>query len=236
MEDSTTAQVIAIQETGSDKLRNQFLSDWQEKAYGIAKTHSRKFGRKPTDDELSVSLRAVNEAINSFHLDKHKQFGPFAYRVIINKLIDHFKQDKATVSYKTFDDEELTLIADKKVSSEYESMERSKDLAQQRRDELVKLERIMNNLNFTLKDILDSKPEHKDSLQEVQKLAMHIVGLKLGERFIKENPHSRELIRLIGVDSRIIKRYRPYLTAWIVTFVYNFPAMRSFLNSYRKGV
>lgn len=231
--------VLAIQQSPksrSDELRNQFIRDWKDKAFKIVSNHSKKFLRKPTQEELSISLEALNEAINRFDINKYKNFEIFARRVILNKLVDYFRETELTKKeYITYEDDTLTKVYDKKAVSDYASSEIYQDLEQKRGEEIRKFKTIMSNLGYSFDDILKSQPKHSDSRGMIRQHAVNIVKSGLGDRLLKENPPSKDLIKLIGIDRRTLRKYRPYLFAWIVVILYDFPIIRSYLGLNREG-
>jgi RNA polymerase sigma factor len=234
MED-VDARVLDIQRTGSSELRNSLLSDLKNEAFKVASINCRKLGRKLTDEEFSIALHALNEAIDCFDQKKNTSFKTFSSKVIVSRLIDFFRKEKTEREYIALH-KNIVLISDQKSISEFKNKQREKDLAKQRREELLKFKEILENLGYTWTDIIQNRPKHRDSLEKLQRIAIHIVNLRLGERYIKENPLSRELRKLIGVDRRTLTKYRPYLCSFIIAFTYDFPIIKNYLDFFRKEV
>lgn len=195
----------------------------KEKALKMAEIYCRRFGRKPTDDEKSIALTAWFEAERKFNPEKQAKLETFAEKVIIRRLINYFKKKVSVEKHIAYDVDITTVPA-----SDTETDE-------ERLHELERFERIMNNLGYDLADFEKTyKPRYRETRKKLQEIALHIVGLGLGMRFIKEKPHSRELLKLINADRRIIRKYRPYLTAIIVTYVYDLPIIRGYVEALRK--
>jgi RNA polymerase sigma factor len=222
-------RILDIQRTGSNELRNRLLSELKNEAYEITRMHCNKLGREPTSEEFSIALYALNEAIDRFDQNKNPSFGAFVSKMIFHRLINFFRKEKQR-EFVEYDSPNIALLSDRtNVDKEY-----YEDL----REELIRFNQIIGNLGYKWSDIMQNRPTHKDSLEKLQRIAIYIVNLGLGERFIKENPLSRQLKKLIGsgVDRRTLKKYRPYLCALIVVYLYDFPIIRNHLDSFRKEV
>lgn len=191
-----------------------------------------KLGRDPTDDEVSIALSAVHDAIKSFDETKNRNAGFIGYagKVIQNRLIDFFREEKkrkkCTVLHPN-----VSLFVDQQSFDEYRTKQFNEDLHQ----DIMKFTGILGNIGYTLGEMQENKPKRRDAREKLKNIAAHIVELGLGERYIKENPLSRELGKLIGIDRRILRKYRPYLCGLIIVLLY-FPAMRTYIGFSRKEI
>lgn len=237
---SIVERVLEVQRTGSNELKNDLLSDLKDRAYEVARQHCRKYGREPSDEEYSIAMQALNKAIDSFELEKSSKFETFAKRIITLKLVDFFREEQKAKELVALDNEKITLISDRKSSSEFKNKEASKDLAEQRKEELIRFQAIISELGYTWTDIMQNRPKHKDSLEAIQEIALYIVGLGLGERFLEENPFSRKLTKLIAkerdIKRRTLVKYRPYLCALIIICIHEFPVLKNYLDFFNKEV
>lgn len=237
---SIIERVLEVQRTGSNQLKNDLLSDLKDRAYEVARQHCRRYGREPSDEEYSIAMQALNDAIDTYDLKKNSKFETFAYRVITLKLIDLFREEKKSKEFVAYDNEKITLISDLKSSSEFRNKEASKDLAEQRKEELLRFQAILRDLGYSWTDIMQNRPKHQDSLETIREIALYIVGLGLGERFLEENPFSRKLTKLIvkerDIKRRTLVKYRPYLCALIIICIHDFPVLRDYLDFFKKEV
>jgi RNA polymerase sigma factor len=237
MED-VDARVLDIQRTGSSELRNSLLSDLKDEAFKIASINCKKLGRELTGEEFSIALHALNEAIDRFDPRKNTSFKTFSSKVIVSRLIDFFRKEnsRSEKEFIPFDNKNIAIISDRRAITEFKDKQHFEDIAQQRKEEILKFERIIGNLGYTWDDIIQNRPRHRDSIEKLHSIALHIVGQRLGERFLKENPCSRELKKLIGIGGRMLTKYRPYLCALIIAYAFDFPVMKNYLHSFRKDV
>lgn len=225
--DNIFTRVLAIRKTGSNEARNELLSDLKDEAVKAASAY---LGRMPTGEEYSIALDAVNKAIDSYDQTK-SSFKTYSSKMIFYKLMEAFKKEKPKKIFVSYDNTNITILSDIKASEEYKTKESAEDL----RDELIRLQKILRNLGYTWADIRQNRPSHKDSLERLKSIALRITSFHLGERYIKENPLSRELKKLIGsgIDRRTLTKYRPYLCSLVIVLTYDFPIMQKYLG-FRK--
>lgn len=242
MLDSITIQVLYIQQTGSVELKNQlksqFLKEFEPKVLQIAQKHCAKYNRVITssDEEFSVALRAAEEAMEDFNPEKAAKFETFASLVIARRLINYYKEEKRHQKrFVAFDKDKVVQIHDKKANAQ---IGREKDLAEARKEELEELNELLSDYGYTLSDVFKNKPDRDDARKRLITVGLHIVKKGLGERFLEEQRCSKELESLIGmgVRRRWLKEYRPYLVAFIITYLYNLPLMQSYLTLLGKEV
>lgn len=224
-------RVLDIKRTGSRELRNKFLRDYKDDAFSIARIYCfKKLGREPTDEELSIALNAMNEAIDKYDQKKEASFRTFTDKVISSRLLDFFRKEKVRRKYVVSHPNVAMLsVSERQSIAEY----RTKQLSDDINDEIIEVIRILGDVGYTWDEAMQNKPSHRDSLARLKNIAHHIVSLRVGERFIKENPLSREMRKLIGVDRKTLKKYRPYLCVLIIVLLYDFPVIRSYVG-FRK--
>lgn len=227
---SIFVRVLDVKQNGSAELRNEFLRNLKNDILRLTAIYCRKAGREPTDEEFLIALEAVDEAIDRYN-EKEASFDTYASTVISSRLIDFFRREKRRKKkFVAHNHENLKIILDRKASMEHKNRELFEDL----QDELARLHRILSNLGYTWADIKQNKPTHNDSLEKLHEIALHISKLNIGERYLKENPMSRELSRelrkITGVDRRTLKKYRPYLCTLVIVYTFDFPIIKGYLR------
>lgn len=226
--DDINDRVLDIQRSHSNELRNRLLSDLKDEVYKIAKIHCNKIGREPTNEEFSIALHTMNEAIDHFDQNKNKSFGAFVRKMICYRLIDFFRKEKQR-EFVLYDNPNIALLS-------HRTSNVDKEYTENLRDELVRFSQLIGNIGYKWADIRRNRPKHRDTLGQLLNIAIYIVKLGLGEQFIKENPISRRLRKMIGVDRRTLKRYRPYLCSIIIVYIYDFPIIRHHIETLRREV
>lgn len=223
-------QLLNIQKTKSRELRNNFLIHWKDEAFKTAYIYCReKLGREPTEEEKSIALNGMNEAIDRYDQKQDANFITFSSKVIFSRLIDFFRKEK-TIRKHAVPHPNIALISDWRAMTDYNTKQFSEDL----RDELVEAQEILSRFGYTWFDIIDNRPKHRDSLERLLWIGYRIVNLGFGERFLMEKSVHKELKKLIDVDQRTLRRYRPYLTALVVAYTHDLPIIRNYLERRRK--
>lgn len=226
-------RILAIQKTGSNELRNSLLIELKNEAYKIAKLYCQKLGREPTSEEFSIALYTLNEAIDLYDQNKNMSFRTFVSNMIHYRLMDFLKKEKKEKQKNLveYDNPNVALISDRPSNVD-------KEFTEDLRRELIRFNQIIEILGYKWSDIMHNRPTHRDSLEKLQSIAIYIVNMGLGERYLKENPLSRQFMKIIrsGIDRRTLKRYRPYLCALIIVYLYDFPIIKSHIDSFRREV
>lgn len=95
------------------------------------------------------------------------------------------------------------------------------------KDEILRLQSILSGMGYTWDDVAKHAPTHKDHVEKVKEMALYIafqVGKCDGGKL------NDALKKLIGENWKTMKKYRPYLYALAIVYIYDFPLLRSYLN------
>ena len=242
MSDRTTAsdgrvedRVAAIQQ-GDHPLRNELITDYQP---FVAKAVSRFAGRyidPARDDEYSVALQAFNEAIDSYDPANGASFLHFAETVIRRRLIDHARKEQRHnvlipySSFETLDEEEYVMnpVEISQAIQLYDEQQR----AEERRSEIVELNRKLQEFGISFRDLVETSPKHADSRQ----VLIAIGRLLAQDESLMEQLEARkqlpikELLDRVSVSRKTLERNRKYLIAVAVIHSGNFPYLSDFLQ------
>lgn len=221
-------RIINIQKSKSRKLRNNFLISMKNEAFKSAYIYCRKkLGREPTEEEFSIALEGMNEAIDKYDQKKNASFLTFASKVIFSRLIDFFRREKKIRNY-AIPHPNIAMLSDWWSINEYNVKQFTEDL----REELIEAQKILFRYGYTWFEVLENKPKHSDSLARLFWLAYNIANSGLGEHFLNER--YKEVRKVIEVDRRTLKKYRPYLCALIISYTYDLPIIKNYLERRRK--
>lgn len=211
------------------ELKNALIRDMKQDVLLIARNHCQR-NITESDEEFSISNEALIEAIDAFKLGKNAKFITFATRIINNKLTDYYRREKK-ISEKYIVDDKVSLISDKKNYDQYQNNQLQKELAEERMEEIEQFKKIIVEYGYTVRDVKEARPNHRDSIERLKLIARRIVNANLHERFFSEQQCSKELEKLIGEKRKTLNRYRPYLISLIIIYIhsYSFPHMKTFL-------
>ncbi len=202
-----------------------FIASCAEKVVG-------RYMNYGTDDELSISMIAFVEAINSFDSTKGNFF-TFSRNVIKRRLIDYYRSEKRHSNvislnlYMEEREEEYDLSNDEAIRN-YSDQK----LAEQRRLELQELGRELAQWNITYRDLARVSPKHRKTRQQCAELAGVILSNPdiLQPVIIKKYLPIAELEKLSGLPRKLIERFRKYIIAVVVIAIGDYEYIKDYIK------
>lgn len=189
----------------------------------IARLASGVAGRPLTwenDDELSVSLIAFNEAIDTFDPAKGKSFWGYAGLVIRHRLLDYFRKEANWQRNVSFADGVEGIdpeVLQKEAELAWQAMRREEE-ARDRAETVAAFEERLLQFGISLKELTRSSPKHRDTRETLIKVAVALTNHgELVERLLitKQLP-IKELMVLTGQSRKVLERGRRYLIAIVL--------------------
>ena len=167
-----------------------------------------KYVKKEDSDEVSIALKAFDEAIDRFSPEKGKFIG-FANLVIQSRLKDYFKKNQSKIVKVSLDSGNIEVIDDHDLEAEVIAKE-----------EISSFIRKLSYFSISLEDLIEESPTHKVALEENK-----ILGKKLSddEVVVHKLYEKRKLpIPFISIKYKVtekkIRRFRKFLTALVVVY------------------
>jgi len=229
------ALLVQQAQQGDDQARNNLISSLSNWAVGVARGAC---GRPidETSDEYSVSLLAINEAIDSFHDDKGAVFTTFAEIVIKRRLLDLMRKN---MRVREFPRSSLSVTAN---GEEYEDIPAEVTAAEQkyldsvlavdRRIEIESLSRELMLFGLTFADLPAHTPKHNDA----RDTALGLAQLLVAEGSLWEECRHRKLLPVSALCERstfsrkTIERHRKYIIAVALILGGDYPLLRRYLG------
>ena len=181
------------------------------------------------DDAFSIAMIAFDEAMTKYVPDKGT-FLSFAAMVIKNRLADHLRKEYRHTSSLPFssltkDDgegEELTF----EVSDTRNSLT---DAALEMRF----LNHELEAYKINLEDIYKSMPTYASTRTTCMKIAVHIANSGELTRILKSKKTLpvKRLIAELGVNEKILERYRKYIIAAVIILIGDYEHVKDALVS-----
>lgn len=203
---------------GDDLAREEIINSHRE---FIARVSSRVCNRYLTwdnDDEISIALLAFNEAIDNYKADKGTSFHTFAQTVIRRRLVDYFRKESKhqhlSLSPMDPDDEELSRYDMEKSKGMHFEAEQQEFLGQVVED----YTEVLGQYGVTLDDLIKVSPKHKDTKENLMKIAMMLANQPNLLEYLTRNKllPVKELELLTGVKRKVIEKSRRYLIALVL--------------------
>ncbi len=217
MHDQSYLEILTKAQKGDTLAREALL---ELSCRFILKTASR-YCQRPldwsNDDELSISLIAFNEAIDSYDPSTNKSFLSYAVMVIKRRLIDYFRKEGK---------HHLTQLRDPSEKGEdtggfYPESRASlseffkKQEIIERSQEIARLDRELNSFGLSLKTLEDKSPRHRNTRNNLIRVSKLLIQKPLLRQSFLEKKQLplQALSQASGLSHKVIKRGRPFIIA-----------------------
>jgi len=187
------------------------------------------------DEEVSVGLIALNEAIDRFDPSRGTSFVSFAEVVIKRRLIDYYRRQKGQLEiplseFETEDSEGNPLQA-----AEYQAAVAQYAMDQEsadRRQEIQRYSLRLAEFGIRFQDLVAASPKHRDARERALEAA----------RVVAEDPDlarhlqttgalpMKQLERRVGVSRKTLERQRKYIIAVALILMEDFRHLRSYIT------
>jgi len=168
------------------------------------------------DDELSIGLIALNEAIDRFDDQRGVPFPAFARLIIKSRIMDYLRQQSrhnnlSGVSLDDFDGQNLSFIE----SSQAWDLYLQQETEREREEEIGRYKKLLNDLEICFDDLVKASPKHRDARATLLRASK----LLSDERHLFSQLMSTgklpvmALSRLAGINVKTIERGRKYIIA-----------------------
>lgn len=205
------AALLAGARAGDRAQREELLAACRPFVARIACQEAGRPLRWENDDELSVALIALNEAIDLFDPAKGAFLG-FARLVIKRRLVDHFRREGRQRSAPLDADVEV----EDRALAHLSCLEMARqEEAEVRGEELQELARELAAFEITLADLWEAAPARLDARRNlVQGAAALATDPVLLRRFYETRQVPlNELADRVGVSRKTLERGRKYMIA-----------------------
>lgn len=190
------------------------------------------------DDEVSVGLIGLNEAIDRYRSESGASFPVFAEMVVRRRLIDHFRRESSRreTPFTEFEQEDGEGGTWSPVEfGRAQEIERDHQEATDRRAEITEFVRILGEYGVTLQDLVRHSPQHADARERAVAVARRIADHPEWAVHLRRH-HSLPLRELeqcpdLGVSRKTLERQRKFIIAVAVILMEGLHALRSYLPS-----
>lgn len=233
------ARVREAQAAESGGTREDLLKDLEPYILRVAsKVCKRPISKQ--DDEFTIALIGLNEAISCYESEQSSSFLSFAYMVIHRRLVDYYRHEKKHANQVPLvppNAKENDLQYPEVVSRSF-AQYREEELTRARRLEVLHFSQCLERFGIKMSDLVKSSPKHRDTREHLLEIASRIVADKdLLSDFYEQVKPGKELADRIGLHRRTLQRHRKYLVALTVVLVEDLPLIREYLglSSGKKG-
>jgi RNA polymerase sigma factor len=229
-------QLLRQAQAGDEEARNTLIETYSPFVLRIASQASRKYIERGRDDEYSVALMAMNEAIDRYDADRKVNFLGFAETIIRRRLIDHFRVQKSqsrAVPWTEFDvvDEEDNIVNYVEVQTSIEVHQAAEE-QEARRLEIGEYAQTLHEFGLSFEELVELSPKHADARQNAMDVARAVVNDEALLRFVLEKKALplKALEDRVGVSRKTMERQRKYILALVLLLQGDFHYLRSFIS------
>ncbi|MCF8565201.1 RNA polymerase sigma factor SigI [Alicyclobacillus tolerans] len=235
-DNSQLYSLLKLAQEGDDRARNELIQSYVPFILRIASQASRRYIDRDRDDEFSVAMLAMNEAIDRFDDSRKMNFLGFAETIIRRRLIDYFRSQKSQsrhVPWTEFDvtDDEDNVINYVEVKSSIQAHENMLE-QQQRQMEILEYKTILEEFGLSFEDLVDLSPKHADARENAIAVARVVVEDDVMRAYVFERKSLplKQLEQKVGVSRKTMERQRKYILAIVLLLCGDFQCLKEYIS------
>jgi len=167
------------------------------------------------DDELSIGLIALNEAVERYRGDLGVPFPAYARLVIRSRLTDYLRrQGREKQNCVLMPKDNDRTVGRAEIARAWE-LHLDDVTAQERREEISIYCDMLGQYRITFGDLVKVSPRHRDTRQTLLHIARQLAGSEMLMARFKESKRLplEDLMQLTGVGRKVLERGRKYIIA-----------------------
>ncbi|MEW6662428.1 MAG: RNA polymerase sigma-I factor [Bacillota bacterium] len=213
MGEQAIAELVLKARQADPAAREQLISQLAPQVRGMAAA----ICGRPLDwhqDEASISLIALNEAIDSFDAQKGMSFLNYVRMVIHRRLVDYFRREAKNRHISL--DVELEESGWGRLESEQAwAQYREEEEAREKEEMMTLYQDRLNEFGITIDDLIGSSPKHRDTRQNLMQAAKALAEEPQLLNKLRQQKHLpvKELMLLTGFSRKVIETGRRYIIA-----------------------
>lgn len=230
------SQLLGAARDGDRQAREELLRRYQPLVLRVGAQVSGRYLRVGQDEEISVGLLALNEAVDRFDPDRGASFLTFAEMVIRRRLIDYYRRQKGLPEVPLSDleteDEEGNLLAGAENRAAIHQFDREQEAAD-RREEIARFARRLLEFGIRFRDLVADCPRHEDARERAMACARVVAETPaLRDHLLtrKELP-LKQLEARVQVSRKTLERQRRYIVAVVLILIEDFYHLRHYVGA-----
>lgn len=219
---------------GDQHAREELLRQYTPLILRVGSQVSGRYLQVGRDEEVSIGLIALNEAIDRFDAARGASFISFAELVIKRRLIDHYRRQKgrAEIPLSEFDseDEEGNLLERVEQRTAMERYAREQE-AEERKQEIIRYGERIAHFGIKFNELALICPKHEDAREralEAAKLVATNPAFAQHMQSKRELP-LKQLEEHVGVSRKTLERQRKYIIAVALIMLEDFYHLKEYI-------
>ncbi len=228
--------LVAQAKAGDEKAREQILREYRPFFLRVASGVCRKYLVLGRDDEASIAMIAFNEAIDAYDDKAGASFLSFAEIVIKRRMVDYFRRKskrQEEVPISTFESEENEDSVIKRIESkEAVATLQIQVEAEERREEIFRLNQLLNHYGITFSDLVQASPKHQDARERALEVARILTSDPTLLQYLTSRKALplKELQKRVKVSRKTLERQRKYIIALSLILIGEFYYLQEYLK------
>mgnify|MGYP000906299327 CR=1 FL=1 len=229
-------ELLLKAQKGDTQSREVVIKAFKPHVVRVASSCCGRYLRVGEDEEISVALLALNEAIDSYKPGQGNSFPGFVSVVVKRRLIDYYRRNKTRhleIPFSNFEDDAeetstLQLLEQKEAEKVYSQQEE----ARERQEEIVYYTRLLAEYNITLRELVKCSPKHESARRRAilaAELLANDPELVARFRKYKELP-LKEIENKLPFSRKTLERHRKYIVALLLVRTEDLPHIRAYLK------
>lgn len=218
---------------GDKRAREDLISKYTPLVLRVGSQVSGRYLTVGRDDEVSIGLIALNEAIDRFDPSRGASFISFAELVIKRRLVDYYrrqKQSEIPLSELEAEDDEgnpLDTVERKQALEEHARLTE----AEERKYEIVRYSKRLTEFGIKFSELVDVSPKHEDARERALEAARIVATQPLLSQHMlaKRELPLKQLEDQVGVSRKTLERQRKFIIAVALIMLEDFYHLRHYI-------
>jgi RNA polymerase sigma factor len=231
---SLVEKLLEPARNGDKQAREDLLRQYTPLVLRVGSQVSGRYLQVGRDEEVSVGLLALNEAIDRFDSARGASFISFAEMVIKRRLIDYYRRHKGRgeipLSELETEDEEGNLLqsVEQRTAIDRFAQEQESD---DRKHEIIRYTKRLSDFGISFSELVEICPKHEDARERALEAARLVA---LNPLFAQHMQNKRELPlkqleERVGVSRKTLERQRKYIIAVALIMLEDFYHLKHYI-------
>lgn len=231
---SPAERLLGPAKTGDEAAREELIRAYTPLVLRVGSQVSGRYLTVGRDEEVSVGLMALNEAIDRFDPEKGSAFIPFAELVIKRRLVDYYRRQKARAEVPfsdfTTEDDEGNPLQGLEMRESIAAHQRQQE-AEERRYEIARYAQRLAEFGIRFSELVTVCPKHADARARAIDAARIVAGdpLLAQHLVVRRELPLRQLEERVGVSRKTLERQRKYIIAVALLLLEDFVHLRHYI-------
>ena len=220
---------------GDPQAREDLIRGYTPFAMRVAANICGRYIRLGADDEASVALLALNEAVDAYNGTRGLSFLAFSETVIRRRLVDYYRKESGRreiplTSLEEEDDEGNVLNP-----VEREQALRAHAISQEaeeRREEVLRYREILETYGVSLSELAEVCPRHEDARENAREAARMVAGTPEFLAYLRQRRELplKSLAEKVRVSRKTLERQRKYIIALTIILTEDLPYLKEYVR------